>query len=189
MIFGVSSYLIPLYFTGGIIPLFLLISRLQLLNTRLIILIVSAVSIYNFIICRTFFQGIPSELVDAARIDGCSVFRTFAQIVLPLSMALIGVMALYYGVSHWNSYFYALIFLRDSAKWPLQLFLRQILITEEAASAVGTVVASEQLYEVEKLKQLLKYSVIIVSSLPVLIAYPFIQKYFDKGVMIGSLKA
>lgn len=179
---------IPMYFSGGLIPLYLLVRNMNLLNKRLVLLIIGSVSVYNLIICRTFFQSVSSEIEDAAKIDGCSTTRLFIMIVLPLSQALIGVMVLYYGVGHWNSYFSAMIFIIDNSKKPLQLFLRQILITEQMSSAMRKNMSGDQMFEMEQLKHLLKYSVIIVSSLPVLIVYPFLQKYFDKGVMIGSLK-
>lgn len=180
--------LITMYFSGGMIPTYLLVRNLGLYNTRLILIITGAVSVYNIIIARTFFQGIPKDLEEAAVIDGCSTFRTFVNIVIPLSKALIGVMTLYYGVSHWNSFFDALIYISDNYKKPLQLFLRQILVTEQMSEAMAGTMEGDRLYEMEKLKHLLKYSVIIVSSLPVLVIYPFLQKYFDKGVLLGSLK-
>ena len=179
---------ITMYFGGGLIPTYLLMKWFNLLNTRLIILIMGAVSVYNMIVCRTFFQGIPSELEEAAMIDGCSMSRMFFSIVIPLSKALIGVMVLYYGVAHWNAYFEAMIYITDDSKKPLQLFLRKILILEQMSADMGDVGSSEMLYEAEKLRLLLKYAVIIVSSLPLLIIYPFLQKYFDKGVLLGSLK-
>lgn len=185
----IMGYLLTtMYFSGGMIPSYLLVKKLGLLNTRLILIISGAVSIYNLIVARTFFKGIPKELEEASLIDGCSISRTFMQIVIPVSKALIGVMVLYYGVGHWNSYFNALIYISHSRKMPLQLFLRQILITEQMSAAMAETVRDENRYEMEQLKHLLKYAVIIVSSLPVLILYPFLQKYFDKGMMLGSLK-
>lgn len=180
--------LITMYFSGGMIPTYLLIKNLNLLDTRLVLLISGAVSIYNLIICRTFFQGLPRELEEAALIDGCSVGKIFIRIVLPLSKALIGVITLYYGVGHWNSYFSALIYIADRKKLPLQIFLREILITQQTFAAMASIVSDEKQFETEQLKHLLKYSVIIVSSLPLLIIYPFLQKYFDTGVLLGSLK-
>lgn len=180
--------LITMYFSGGLIPQFLLVKKLNLLDTRLILIIIGAVSVYNTIITRTFFQSIPSELEEAATIDGCSTPRMFLTIVLPLSKALIGVMTLYYGVSHWNSYFGALIYITDEKKKPLQLILRDILVTSQLASSAADAQSAELSYEAEKLKLFLKYSVIVVSSAPLLIVYPFLQKYFDKGVLLGSVK-
>lgn len=180
--------LITMYFSGGLIPQFLLVKKLNLLDTRLILIIIGAVSVYNVIITRTFFQSIPSELEEAATIDGCSTPRMFLTIVLPLSKALIGVMTLYYGVSHWNSFFAALIYISDEKKKPLQLVLREILVTSQLASSAADAQSAESMYEAEKLKLFLKYSVIVVSSAPLLIVYPFLQKYFDKGVLLGSVK-
>ncbi len=177
--------MIPMYFGGGLVPTYLLVKDLHLLDTRLILVILGVMSVYNMIICRTFFKGIPGELEEAAVIDGCSQGRVFLQIVLPLSQALIGVMVLYYAIGHWNSYFDAMIYVRDNAKKPLQLFLRQLLIVESASQDM---MEGDSLYEAEKLKHLLKYSVIIVSSLPMMILYPFLQKYFNKGVLLGSIK-
>lgn len=187
--FIMAIFFITMYFGGGMIPTYLLIRDLNLFNTRLVLLIMGAISVYNVIIARTFFAGTPKELEEAAIIDGASTFRTFIQIVLPISKALIGVLTLYYAVAHWNSYFNAMIYIRDDIKKPLQLFLRNILINEQMSSAMADTASDpEAMAEAERLKQLLKYSVIIVSSLPLLIVYPFLQKYFDKGVLIGSIK-
>lgn len=183
-----TYFFITMYFSGGLIPTFLLVKSLGLFNTRVIIILLGAVSVYNVIICRSFFTGIPKELEEASIIDGCSVYRTFIQIVLPISKALIGVMVLYYGVSHWNSYFNAMIYIIDNDKKPLQLFLRKILIIEQMNMEMTTLTDSDTYSEALKLKELLKYSSIIVSALPVLIIYPFLQKYFDKGILIGSIK-
>lgn len=183
-----TFFIITMYFSGGLIPTFLLVKSFGLFNTRAVLIILGAVSVYNVIICRTFFAGIPRELEEAAIIDGCSIYRTFIQIVMPLSKALIGVMVLYYGVSHWNSYFTAMIYIIDENKKPLQLFLRKILIIEQMNTSMTDNVSEDAFIEALKLKELLKYSVIIVASLPVLIIYPFLQKYFDKGILIGSIK-
>lgn len=180
--------LITMYFSGGIVPSYILVKGLNLLDSRLILVIIGAVSVFNLIVARTFFQSMPAELEEAATIDGCSTFKLFIKIILPLSKALIGVMVLYYGVAHWNSYFSALIYISSDSKKPLQLFLRQILILEEMSSQMADSQSAEVMYEAEQLKLLLKYSVIIVSSAPVLIIYPFLQKYFDKGVLVGSIK-
>lgn len=181
-----------MYFSGGMIPSFLLMRSLKLINTYFVLMICGAVSTYNLIISRTFFtNGVPLEIEEAAFIDGCSPIRTFATIVLPLSKALIGVMTLYYGVAHWNAYFTALIYITDRAKIPLQLVLREILVEQQIKAsmmAAGGMVDELLLDAQVRLASLVKYSVIIVSSLPVLIIYPFLQKYFDKGVMIGSIK-
>ena len=179
-------FLFTMYFSGGMIPTFLLVRSLGLINTRAILIILGSVSVYNVIISRTFFAAIPKELEEAAFIDGCSRTRTFTQIVLPISKALIGVMVLYYAVSNWNAYFNAMIYITDDYIKPLQLFLRRILIIDTTnASMIG---GDELEQNAEALKHLVKYSVIIVSSLPILILYPFLQKYFEKGILIGSVK-
>ena len=181
-----------MYFSGGMIPSYLLMKNLHLLNTYWILLVNGAISTTNLIISRTFFQnGVPKEIEEAAEIDGCSPIRIFIMIVLPLSKALLGVMALYYGVAHWNSYFSAMIYITDRTKYPLQLVLREILIenqTKAAMMAAGDGVDELLLDAQVKAASLVRFSVIIVSSVPVLIIYPFLQKYFDKGVMIGSVK-
>ncbi len=187
-------FMITMYFGGGMIPTYLLIQSLGLYNTRLVLLILGAFSTYNCIICRTFFSAFPEELEDAARIDGCGVFRCFLQIVMPLSKALMGVMVLYFAIGHWNSYFSAMMYLNKDEYKPLQLILRRLLIEaqqnlqmmEGAAGAAGE--AGEAAADAYNTAQLIKYAVIIVSSVPVMILYPFLQKYFDKGVMLGSLK-
>jgi len=177
-----------MYFSGGMIPTYIMIKNLNLLNTYAILIISGAVNTYNLIIAKTFFaNGVPKELEEAAHIDGCSVIRTFFTIIIPLSKALIGVLGLYYGISHWNSYFSALIYINDRNKFPLQLVLREILIENQQKAAM--LIEDEELALLQqKVANLIKYSVIIVSSVPVLVIYPFLQKYFDKGVMLGSLK-
>ena len=182
-----TFFMIPMYFGGGLIPTFLLINGLGLYNTRLVLLLPAAFSMYNCIICRTFFSSLPKELEEASTIDGCTPMQTFLRIVLPLSQALIGVMVLYFAVGHWNSYFSALIYLNDQSKFPLQLVLRRILVLEQTSEAMlGGMEEAEQAKF--QLRELIKYAVIVVSSLPVLILYPFLQKYFVQGVMIGSVK-
>ena len=182
----VAIFMITMYFSGGMIPSFLLIRNLGLYNTRLVLILLGAVNVYNVIICRTFFAGIPKELEEAAYIDGASLNRVFFQIVLPLSKALIGVMVLYYAVAHWNAYFSAMMYTIDKKIQPLQLFLRRILILDAMNEKMNEM--EDAVHEAFNTKQLVKFSVIVVSSLPVLVLYPFLQKYFDKGVMIGSLK-
>ena len=187
--FFMGFFLFTMYFSGGLIPSFLLIRSLGLYNTPLVLVILGAFSVYNCIICRTFFSAIPKEMEEAATIDGASVGRTFMQIVLPVSQALLGVMVLYFAVGHWNSYFAALIYITNESLKPLQLVLRRILILDAASVAMmdsGT--GDDYLGELYQVRELIKYAVIVVSSLPVLILYPFLQKYFVKGVMIGSVK-
>ena len=181
-------FLFTMYFSGGLIPSFLLVKSLHLYNTRMVLLILGAFSMYNCIICRSFFSGLPKELEEAAYIDGCSYLRIFLKIVLPLSKALLGVMVLYFAVGHWNSYFNAMMYTYDESIQPLQLFLRRLLILEERAAEVMASGADELAAEQQKIAALIKYAVIVVSSVPLMIVYPFLQKYFEKGVMIGSVK-
>lgn len=175
-----------MFFSGGMIPTYLLVKNLGMLNTIWAMVLPGAVSVYNVIIMRTFFQNIPNELREAATMDGCSNIDFLIRIVLPLSMPIIAVMTLFYGVGHWNAFFDALIYLSDENKFPLQLFLRQMLIQDDMSSMTSqsTDISMEHLMQIEGLK----YAVVVVASLPVLILYPFLQKYFVKGVMIGSLK-
>ena len=181
-------FLFTMYFSGGLVPTFLLVSSLGLYNTRAVLVILGAFSTYNCIICRTFFAALPKELDEAAFIDGCSPLRVFFQIALPLSQALLGVMVLYFAVGHWNSYFNAMMYINNEAYKPLQLILRRSLILEQASADMMASGGDEYAAEQFKLKELVQYAVIVVSSLPVLILYPFLQKYFAQGVMIGSLK-
>ena len=180
-------FMITMYFSGGMIPTFLLVRSLKLYDTRAVLLILGAFNTYNCIICRSFFASMPKELEDAALIDGCSPIKTFLKIVLPLSKALLGVMVLYFAVAHWNSYFNSMIYQVDPGKQPLQLVLRKILILERTSADMlgGSEDYSAERYQVA---QLIKYAVIVVSSAPLLVVYPFLQKYFEKGVMIGSVK-
>jgi len=180
-----------MYFSGGLIPTYLVVKGLGLYNTRTIMLLIGAVSTYNLIIARTFFtNGVPHELEEAATIDGCSQARTFLTIILPLSKALIGVLALYYGVGHWNAFFSALVYINDRNKIPLQLVLREIFLAEQLSNEnmLDQAMSDEMQALQLQLSTLIKYSVIVVSSVPVMIAYPFLQQYFDRGVMLGSLK-
>lgn len=178
-------FIIPMFFSGGLIPLYNVMSGLKLINTVWSIVLPSILSVWNLFMCKTFFESsIPDGLIEAATIDGAGPFRTFLAVVVPLSKAVIAVMALYYAVGQWNSYFNAMIFLQDPDKYPLQLVLKEILIASE--STVGG--SGETILEQYRLANQLKYVSVIVSSLPVLVIYPFVQKYFAQGVMIGSLK-
>lgn len=182
-------FIFTMYFNGGIIPTYLLIQSLGMLNSPLAIILPGAVSAVNLIIIRTFFtKSIPFEMYESAAMDGCSHFRYFFQILLPLAKAIIAVMALYYGIGLWNSYYQALIYLHDKKLYPLSLILREILISTEGARREMSLEMEKQVMEKQKLAELIKYGVIIVSSLPMLIMYPFVQKHFVKGVMIGSVK-
>ncbi len=173
-------------FNGGMIPTYLLMRSLGLVNNPLIMIVSGAISVYNLIIARTFIENsIPVDLLEAAKIDGCSDFRYFIKMVLPLSKSVIAVLTLYYALTHWNAYFNAFMYLNDRKYWPLQLFLREILVENQ-------VDANYTDYELQEAKaglaDLLKYALIIVSTVPVMILYPFIQKHFVTGVMIGSVK-
>jgi putative aldouronate transport system permease protein len=178
--------LVTMYFNGGLIPTYLLVRNLGMYNTLWAIIIPSAISTYNLIIARSYLENnIPHELYESATIDGCSNVRMLVHIVLPLSQAIVAVLVLYYGVMHWNSFFSALIYLRDETLYPLQIVLRDILLlgqTEELGT--NDVGMGEKI----KMAEGIKYSVIIISSVPVLLAYPFVQKYFVKGVMVGAVK-
>ena len=184
--------LVTMFLSGGLIPSYLLIRSLGMLNTVWALVIPGAVSVYNVVVTRTFFQTtIPREMEEAAIVDGCSDFRLFMQIVLPLSTPIIAVMALFYGVGHWNSFFSALIYLSDKSMYPLQMILREILILQDMSSNTVSNVTSEMasmLYSKQQLAEVIKYGVMIVSSLPVIIVYPFLKKYFVKGMMVGSIK-
>ena len=179
--------LFTMFFSGGLSPSYFIVKGLKLLNTPLACIIPGAVSVTNIIITRTFIKSsIPREQREAAFLDGCSHFMYLIRIVLPLSKAILAVMALYYGVGQWNAYFNAMIYLTDAELYPLQLVLRGILLTTEATLESGS--DPETLMAQQRLGEVIKYGVIVVSALPAMIAYPFVQKNFVKGVMIGSLK-
>lgn len=175
-------------FNGGLIPRFLIVRDLGLYDTMWALILPGAVAVYNLIIARTFFENtIPNELYESASMDGCGNLRFFVKVVLPLSPSIIAVLVLFYGVIHWNSFFDALIYLRSSEKSPLQLVLRDLLITFEVLQ--GEVVGdSDTLALKQQIADLIRYGVIIVSSLPIIAVYPFLQRYFVKGVMIGAIK-
>ncbi|MDF2714595.1 MAG: sugar transporter permease [Paenibacillus sp.] len=179
-----------MFFGGGLVPTFLLVSDLGLLNTVWALLIPNAVAVFNLIICRTFFQSnIPRELQESAEIDGCSNTMLFLRIVLPLSAPILAVMGLYYGVAHWNSYFSAIIYLKDRSLYPLQLILREILVQNQMSDTMlMTGDDMEAMAKQARIADIIKYAVMIVSSLPIIIIYPFMQRFFMKGVLIGSVK-
>ena len=184
-------YMITMFFGGGMIPTYLVVKNMQLLNTIWALVLPGCLSVYNMIVARTFFKSnISEELYEAGEIDGCTQSRFFFQIALPLSKAIIAIMVLYYGVGHWNSYFSALLYISDQDKYPLQLVLRNILITNQTAlsQTATTAAARAALQDQQQLIDVMKYSLIIISSVPVLIMYPLVQKHFVKGVMIGSVK-
>ena len=187
---GIMIYCtIPMFFGGGLIPTYLMVTQtLGLKNSWWAVILVAGIATYNMIIMRTFFMtSIPFELQEAAQIDGCTPIGILLRIILPLSIPVICVIGLYYGVTHWNSYFSALVYLPDKNKWPLQLFLRQILVNNDI-SAVDGGASSDEMARRAMRAETIKYSIVILASIPMLIIYPFVQRYFVKGVMIGSVK-
>ncbi len=172
-----------MYFSGGMIPTYLLVYKyLHMGDTLWALIIPTAISTYNLIIMKTNFEAIPDSLEESAKIDGANDFIVFGRIIMPLSMPIIAVMILFYGVSHWNSWFNAMIYLRTRSKYPLQLILREILLMESANAMSGTDADSYAI------SITIKYATIIVATVPILCVYPFIQKYFVKGIMIGAVK-
>jgi len=181
-----TIFMITMFFGGGLIPTYLLISNLGLLNSMWAVILPGAFSVWNMIIARTYYQGIPSELREAADVDGANELTYFFMILLPVCTPVITVLALWQFVGMWNSYFDAMIYLNDAAKQPLQLVLRSILIQNQPES--GMIADMQSTAARAQLAELLKYATIIISSLPLLIMYPFFQKYFDSGIMVGSVK-
>ena len=169
-------------FSGGMIPLFIVVNGLGLLDSVWSLILPFTVNAFNFVIMRSFFQGIPDSLEEAARIDGCSEFGVFVRIVLPLSVASIATIGLFYAVAYWNTYMWAILFINDSTLWPIQVLLRQIVIVASGLNADASVV------DVVPPAQSVKMAVIAVATLPMLIVYPFIQRFFVKGALIGSVK-
>ena len=178
-----------MFFSGGLIPTYLLIKDLGMVNTVWALLIPGSLSVWNMIITRTYFQtSIPFELQEAAMIDGYSNTRLFFAVVLPLSVPIIAVMALFYAIGQWNSYFQALIYISQRSLYPLQLVLREILVQQQMGTMMMNGVDMETMAEQAKIADIIKYAVIIVATLPALIVYPFVQKHFIKGIMVGSIK-
>lgn len=181
--------LIPMMFGGGLIPTFLLIKSLHLYNTIWAIVLPGAVSIWNSILAKTFYQStIHDSLIESAVIDGANDIQIFVRIVLPLSTTIIAILALYAAVGLWNDYFSAMIYLRDEALKPLQLYLKEVLAAQASMSAISSMLSPEDYVNNYVASQRIKYVLIIVSTLPIMLVYPFIQKYFVKGVMLGSVK-
>lgn len=177
-----------MWFSGGLIPTFMLVNSLGLVNTPYVMVILGAISIWNMIIARTFIQSsIPTELQEAARIDGCNDFRIFFTIILPLSVPVIAVLTLFYAARHWNSYFNALIYLNDLNLRPLQIVLREILIQNQTLEQIDIDEAID-IARRARLAQTMKYSLIMIASIPMLMLYPFAQRFFIKGIMVGSIK-
>lgn len=180
-------FIITMFFGGGLIPFYLLISKMGLVDNPLVLIIPSAMSVWNVFMTKSYYESnIPSELLEAAEMDGAGEFRTFFSIILPISKAIIAVMILFYAVGHWNSYFNALIFISNEEFYPLQLVLKDILIATEVTS--GSAGSAETILEQMRIANQIKYSSIIVSSLPIILLYPFLQKFFDKGFLVGTFK-
>ncbi len=176
-----------MFFSGGMIPSYMMVQSLGILNTRWALLLPGAIGVYNLIVARTFIiNSIPLELLEASQMDGCSDVMYYLKVVIPLSKAIIAVLVLFYGVGHWNAYFNAMIYLHDKSLYPLTLFLREILMASQIDPS--TVQDPELQARLAEMAGAIKYSLIVVSMVPVLIIYPFVQKYFVKGVMIGSVK-
>ncbi|WP_027094709.1 carbohydrate ABC transporter permease [Cohnella thermotolerans] len=179
-------FIFTMFFNGGLIPTFLTIRDFHMYNTFLVMVLPFSVIVYDIIVARTFFQtSIPGDLWEAAQIDGCGNLRYFARVVLPLSKAVLSVLGLWIAVGYWNSYFNALIYLKNPDLYPLQLILRNILITNQMQSGMGSGEAAQIAL---RLANMMRYSVIIVSTVPIMCLYPFVQKYFNQGVMIGAVK-
>lgn len=179
---------ITMFFSGGLIPFYLQVQRLGLGDTRWAIILPSAISVWNLIVMKTSFNSIPESLIESAKIDGANDFTILFKIVLPVSKATLAVIALFCAVGQWNSWFNAMLFLRDRSKYPLQLVLREILISNDTREMMKMPKGAGQFIKADAYKTLIKYSTVIVSTIPILCVYPFLQKYFVKGVMIGSIK-
>lgn len=172
-----------MFFSGGLIPRYLLVQSLGLMDTMWAVLLPTAIATTNLIIMRTSFAGLPDSLEEAAKIDGANDFQVLIKVMLPMSMATIAVMTLFYAVSHWNEFFNPMIYLKTREKFPLQVLLRELLITNSTDNLMQDVNDDKAM-----IAQVIKYSTIIVSTLPILVVYPFLQRYFTKGVMIGAIK-
>ena len=195
MRFVMFMLIFTMFFGGGLIPTYILVSNLKLRNTLWALIIPTAVSMYNIILTRTYFlKNISQELIQAAKIDGCSEFRAFISVVLPLSGPIIATMGLFYGIGHWNQFFQALLYISKEELYPLQLILREILligntvVTDMLKNAPQTGENLKYISQMMERAEILKYAVIIVASAPVLMIYPFLQRFFMKGIMVGSLK-
>ena len=181
-------FMITMYFSGGLIPTYLVVAKMGLLNSVWSLILPGGVAVFNVIVARTFFESsIPEELYEAAAIDGSSNMRTFFKIALPLSKPILAVMVIFTMVAYWNDWFTALIYMSEKSKYPLQLALRQVLIQSQAtATMIGNMDGGYA--EANKITELIKFASIVVGSVPMLIAYPFVQKYFEKGFMAGAVK-
>ena len=182
--FFTGLILFTMYFSGGMIPTFLVVKQLGLYDTLAALFIPQSVNVFNFIVMRTFFRELPKELEEAARIDGASDIQTLARIILPLSLPIIATIGLFYAVGYWNSYFDALLYVQDPNKYTLQLRLRSLLFGGELNNSA----ANQEGLGTQVMSQSLKMATVAVSTIPILVVYPWLQKYFVKGVMVGSVK-
>ena len=179
-------FVFTMFFGGGTVPTYMLVRNLHLINTFWAMVIPNAMSVWNLILCRNFFESnIPKELLEVSQIDGCRNDYFFFRIVLPLSKALIAVMVLFYAVGHWNSYMQPLLYLSDRSRYPLQLVLKNILISSQPDASLAGMTDRAEMY---KQTEMLKYALVVVSSVPMIVLYPFVQKYFVQGVMVGAVK-
>ena len=179
-------FLFTMLFGGGMIPSYILVRKLHMMNTVWALMIPGAMSVYNMIVARTYISSnIPDEMLEAAKIDGCDDIRYFFKVVLPLSKTIIAVLVMWYAVGHWNAYFNAFLYLSDKDKYPLQIFLREILLKSQMDADL---ISLKTTMEMRNMQHVIKYALIVVSTAPLMCAYPFVQKYFVKGVMIGSVK-
>ena len=179
-------FVFTMFFGGGTVPTYMLVRNLHLINTFWAMVIPNAMSVWNLILCRNFFESnIPKELLEVSQIDGCRNDYFFFRIVLPLSKALIAVMVLFYAVGHWNSYMQPRLYLSDRSRYPLQLVLKNILISSQPDASLAGMTDRAEMY---KQTEMLKYALVVVSSVPMIVLYPFVQKYFVQGVMVGSVK-
>jgi len=184
--FFMFLFAFTMLFNGGIVPTYLVVNQLGLINTRWALIIPQALSVWNLIIAVTYFRtSIPIELLEAAQLDGCSDFQYLTRVVIPLSAPIVAVLALFYAVGHWNEYFSALLYLNDKALYPLQIMLRNILVQNQVDFTMIDIASYSAR---QAMRELLKYALIVVATIPVLIIYPFVQKYFLKGIMIGAIK-
>jgi putative aldouronate transport system permease protein len=182
-----SLFVFTMIFHGGIIPTYMVVKELGLVNTRWAMIIPGALAVWNVIITRTYFKTtIPNEMLESAQMDGCSDMRFLFRMVIPLSAPIIAVNALFYAINHWNTYFHAMIYLSNAQLFPLQLFLREILVLSQITPDMLDQVNDAA--KLEGMADVLKYALIVVSTLPLMLIYPFVQKHFVKGMMIGSLK-
>lgn len=181
-----TLFVITMFFGGGLMPTYLLIENLNLINSPLAVILPNAINVWHIILARVYYQGLPNELRDAAQMDGSSDLHYFIRIMMPICKPIIAVLVLYQFVWQWNSYFEAMLYLEDQNLQPLQLIIRSILVQNTIQS--GMMTDAESVADAAKLGELLKYSTIVISSLPLLVMYPFFTKYFDKGIMVGSIK-